>query len=298
METMSSAGDDLKIVEKAAAKINLALDVLYKRPDGYHEVQMVMTSVDLYDRIECSEAENDVIRINSTAAFVPEDERNLAYKAAALIKQRFDIKKGVTIKIAKNIPVSAGLAGGSSDAAATIRALNRLWGLNLTIQEMMVLGSEIGSDVAFCVHGGTALATGRGEIIKPLNAPPSCWVVLAKPSISVSTADVYKALNLNRVEHPDIEGMIQAINTSDYDGICHQLGNVLESVTMSRVPEISKIKKQMQGMGADGVLMSGSGPTVFCLTRHESKVHRIYNGLRGYCPNVFPVRILGQPILE
>lgn len=288
----------LKVTEKAAAKINLALDVLNKRPDGYHEVRMVMTTVDLFDRIECYEEQHGHIKIISTAAFVPEDERNLAYQAAALIKKRFNIQRGITIKITKHIPVSAGLAGGSSDAAATIRALNRLWKLNMSQQEMMELGSEIGSDVAFCVVGGTALATGRGEKIQPIKAPPPCWVILAKPPVSVSTAETYRALRLNEMSRPDIEGMLQALEDYNYDGICKSLGNVLESVTMKRVSEVAQIKEQMAQMGADGVLMSGSGPTVFGLTQYDSRVHRIYNSLMGYCPNVYAVRLIGQPILE
>lgn len=288
----------MKVSEKAAAKINLSLDVLGKRPDGYHEVKMIMTTVDLYDRVECYEEGNTGIKILSTAAFVPEDERNLAYQAADLIMKRFNIKTGLTIKITKNIPVSAGLAGGSSDAAATIRALNRLWKLNLSTKEMMDIGSEIGSDVAFCVVGGTAIATGRGEIIEPIDTPPSCWVILAKPTVSVSTAETYRALKLDHITHPNVEGMIEAIKEHNYEGICQLLGNVLETVTMSRVPSIAQIKNQMVHLGADGVLMSGSGPTVFGLTQYESRVHRIYNSLRGYCPNVFVVRLLGQPILE
>lgn len=285
----------MKVIEKAPAKINLSLDVLRKRPDGYHEVKMVMTTVDLADRIECQELAENQIMIRSSAPFVPEDERNLAYQAALHIKNKFEIKKGVKICISKEIPVAAGLAGGSSDAAATIRALNRLWSLGMTLEDMMEVGEQIGSDVPFCVMGGTALATGRGEKLQPLPAPPPCWVVLAKPAISVSTADTYKALNINNENHPDVTGMVEAINRRDYFKICHKLGNMLESVTLEKVPEVRHIKSHMEQMGADGVLMSGSGPTVFGLTQYESRLHRIYNSLKGYCPNVFGVRLLGVP---
>ncbi|MBM7684003.1 4-diphosphocytidyl-2-C-methyl-D-erythritol kinase [Pullulanibacillus pueri] len=286
----------VKLIEKAPAKINLSLDVLNKRPDGYHEVRMVMTTVDLADRIEFERLETDEIIVRSTSSYVPEDERNLAYKAAKLMKQTYGITSGVAIKIVKEIPVAAGLAGGSSDAAATIRGLNKLWKLNLKLNELMALGEKIGSDVPFCINGGTALATGRGEEIKRLPAPPSCWVVLAKPAVSVSTAETYRDLDLKDVQHPDVEGMISAIRDQDYHQMCAQLGNVLESVTIKKRPDVNQIKSLMVRMDADGVLMSGSGPTVFGLTRHESRLNRICNSLKGFCPNVFAVRLLGSPI--
>ncbi|GGH88322.1 4-(cytidine 5'-diphospho)-2-C-methyl-D-erythritol kinase [Pullulanibacillus pueri] len=286
----------MKLIEKAPAKINLSLDVLNKRPDGYHEVRMVMTTVDLADRIEFERLETDEIIVRSTSSYVPEDERNLAYKAAKLMKQTYGITSGVAIKIVKEIPVAAGLAGGSSDAAATIRGLNKLWKLNLKLNELMALGEKIGSDVPFCINGGTALATGRGEEIKRLPAPPSCWVVLAKPAVSVSTAETYRDLDLKDVQHPDVEGMISAIRDQDYHQMCAQLGNVLESVTIKKRPDVNQIKSLMVRMDADGVLMSGSGPTVFGLTRHESRLNRICNSLKGFCPNVFAVRLLGSPI--
>ncbi len=281
-------------MEKAPAKINLALDVLFKRPDQYHEVEMIMTTVDLADRIEIEENKQNSITIFSHNRYVPDDDRNLAYQAAALLKERFDIKQGVSIKIEKNIPVAAGLAGGSSDAAATLRGLNRLWNLGLSMDELAVLGAEIGSDVSFCVYGGTALATGRGEKIKHLPSPPKCWVVLAKPVRGVSTADIYKRLDLQSVKHPNIPEMIQAIETNDYKGVCNNLGNVLENVTLSLHPEVLHIKNQMKRFGADAVLMSGSGPTVFGLVEYDSRMNRVYNGLRGFCEQVHAVRMLGE----
>lgn len=281
-------------MEKAPAKINLALDVLFKRPDQYHEVEMIMTTVDLADRIEIEENKQNSITIFSHNRYVPDDDRNLAYQAAALLKERFDIKQGVSIKIEKNIPVAAGLAGGSSDAAATLRGLNRLWNLGLSMDELAELGAEIGSDVSFCVYGGTALATGRGEKIKHLPSPPKCWVVLAKPVRGVSTADIYKRLDLQSVKHPNIPEMIQAIETNDYKGVCNNLGNVLENVTLSLHPEVLHIKNQMKRFGADAVLMSGSGPTVFGLVEYDSRMNRVYNGLRGFCEQVHAVRMLGE----
>jgi len=279
---------------KAPAKINLSLDVLGKRQDGYHEVKMIMTTIDLADRLELMELAEDRIEILSHNRYVPDDQRNLAYQAAKLLKEKFNVKKGVSITIEKTIPVAAGLAGGSSDAAATLRGLNKLWNLGLTIDELAELGSEIGSDVSFCVYGGTAIATGRGERIEHIKTPPSCWVILAKPHIGVSTADVYGNLKLNRVTHPNVDKMVDVINAGDYKGICDTVGNVLEDVTFKMHPEVARIKAQMKRFGADAVLMSGSGPTVFGLVHHDSRMHRIYNGLKGFCEQVYAVRLLGE----
>lgn len=284
----------LKLMEKAPAKINLALDVLFKRPDGYHEVEMVMTTVDLADRIELTEIGASEIRIVSHNRFVPDDSRNLAYQAASLLKKRYRINKGVSIAIEKNIPVAAGLAGGSSDAAATLRGLNRLWNLGLSLDELAEIGAEIGSDVSFCVYGGTALARGRGEKITHLPTPPKCWVILAKPTIGVSTGDVYKRLKLENASHPNVQEMLTAINHNDYLRLCSNLGNMLEQVTLPLYPEVANIKDQMKTFGADAVLMSGSGPTVFGLVEHDSRMQRIYNGLRGFCHQVYAVRMLGD----
>jgi 4-diphosphocytidyl-2-C-methyl-D-erythritol kinase len=284
----------VKLLVKAPAKINLSLDVLHKRPDGYHEVEMIMTTIDLADRVELTLLEQNKIKILSHNRYVPDDERNLAYQAARLLKDRFQVEKGVIISIEKTIPVAAGLAGGSSDAAATLKGLNKLWDLGLSLDELAALGSEIGSDVSFCVYGGTALAKGRGEIITELPAPPTCWVILAKPFIGVSTSEVYRKLDLSSVHHPNISKMIEAIRNNDYHMVCNETGNVLEEVTLKYYPEVAQIKEQMKRFGADAVLMSGSGPTVFGLVQHDSRMHRIYNGLRGFCDQVFAVRVLGE----
>ncbi|MCM3708327.1 MULTISPECIES: 4-(cytidine 5'-diphospho)-2-C-methyl-D-erythritol kinase [Cytobacillus] len=284
----------MKVMVKAPAKINLSLDVLHKREDGYHEVEMIMTTIDLADRLELTLLDKDEIRIISHNRFVPDDQRNLAYQAAHLLKERFQVKKGVAITIEKMIPVAAGLAGGSSDAAAALRGLNKLWGLGLSLDELAEIGAEIGSDVSFCVYGSTALATGRGEKIQELPAPPTCWVILAKPFIGVSTADVYRRLDVEKVQHPNTKGMVEAIQSGCYDDVCRNMGNVLEDVTLSMHPEVLQIKEQMKRFGADAVLMSGSGPTVFGLVHHDSRMHRIYNGLRGFCDQVFAVRMLGE----
>ncbi|TGA96521.1 4-(cytidine 5'-diphospho)-2-C-methyl-D-erythritol kinase [Sporolactobacillus shoreae] len=281
----------MKVLEKAPAKINLSLDVLGKRSDGYHEVRMVMTTIDLADRVECSELPDNQIILHSSAPYVPEDERNFAYQAAQLIKDKYAIQKGVEITIQKRIPVAAGLAGGSSDAAAAIRALDRLWHLGMTYEEMLETASMIGSDVAFCIKGGTALATGRGEKISMLPELPPCWVVLVKPDISVSTGEIYKAWDHIVATHPDVDAMIHAISDNDFSTICYLLGNTLETVTMEKVAEIARIKEHMRQIGAEGILMSGSGPTVFGLTQYESRMQRLLNGMKGYCSQVYAVRL-------
>lgn len=284
-----------KIYEKAPAKINLLLDVLRKREDGFHEVEMIMTMVDLADRLEMEELPRDQIVLSSQVGFIPLDEKNLAFQAAKLVKERYGVKQGVYIHLDKQIPVAAGLAGGSSDAAATLRGLNRLWGLNLGGEELERLGAELGSDVPFCIRGGTALATGRGEKLQPIQSPPQCWVILAKPPINVSTADVYGKLRANELkphQHPSLKNMLDAIANESFPDVCASLGNVLETVTLDRYPEVKQIKECMERLGADGVLMSGSGPTVFGLVSKEMKVARIYNGLRGFCKEVYVVRML------
>ncbi|GIP01423.1 4-(cytidine 5'-diphospho)-2-C-methyl-D-erythritol kinase [Paenibacillus lautus] len=283
----------MKIYEKAPAKINLMLDVLHKRPDGFHEVEMVMTMIDLADRLEMSEQKRDTIIITSQAGYIPLDEKNLAFQAARLIKERYDVKKGVHIHLDKKIPVAAGLAGGSSDAAATLRGLNRLWGLGIPQEELLALGAELGSDVPFCVTGGTALATGRGEVLTPIPNPPQCWVIVAKPPINVSTAEVYGRLRSEQIQrHPSAERMVEALTQGSFQQMCQSLGNVLEEVTLKMHPEVQQLKEGMLKLGADGALMSGSGPTVFGLVSKESKVARIYNGLRGFCKEVYAVRLL------
>lgn len=279
---------------KAPAKINLTLDVLSKRADGYHEVEMVMTTVDLADRVGLEPRQGKDIVIHSTNNFVPDDQRNLAYQAAKLLQDTYGINEGVSITIDKQIPIAAGLAGGSSDAAATLKGLNELWKLNLSLDRIAELGAKIGSDVPYCVYGGTAIARGRGEQIEHIGTAPNCWVVLAKPTIGVSTAAVYGGLDLNRLTHPNTQNMIDAIAEGNYEKMCRNIGNVLESVTMDLHPEVLSIKEQMRRFGADAVLMSGSGPTVFGLVSNEARTTRIVNGLRGFCDEVYAVRMLGE----
>lgn len=280
---------------KAPAKINLTLDVLHKREDGYHEVEMVMTTIDLADHLHFTLLEDKKIKLDCSVGFIPIDHRNLVYQAADLLQKRYGIQQGVAIYIEKNIPVAAGLAGGSSNAAAAIKGLNQLWGLGLSVDEMARIGAEIGSDIPFCIYGGTALATGRGEMITSLPAPPPFWVVLAKPPIGVSTGNVYGKLKPAEIQqHPHTERMIQAIHEKNFAKMTENLGNVLETVTLREYPQVQRIKERMQKDGADGVLMSGSGPTVYAITQKESKVQRLYNALKGFCKDVYVVRSIGE----
>ncbi|SDY35945.1 4-(cytidine 5'-diphospho)-2-C-methyl-D-erythritol kinase [Salimicrobium album] len=281
------------IMEKAPAKINLSLDVLHKRKDGFHEVEMVMTTIDLADRIELTSLKKNKIVLEAESRYVPNDERNLAYLAAKKMKKHYSITGGVHIKLTKHVPVAAGLAGGSSDAAAVLRGMARLFDLDTTPGELAEIGAEIGSDVSFCVHGGTALATGRGEKIEELPAPPPCWVVLAKPPIGVSTKTIYQALDVKEAGHPDTSSMVEALRTGDYEKMCQSVGNTLEGVTVRLYPEVAQLKEHMLQAGADTSLMSGSGPTVFSLVEPDVKARRICNHLKGFCDEVYMVRVLG-----
>lgn len=282
----------MDIIEKAPAKINLGLDALYKRKDGYHELEMIMASVDLADRLSFEMIDENKIIIETNSSFLPVDRRNHVYQATELVKKTFNQPTGVKIYIEKKIPVAAGLAGGSSDCAATLRGLNRLWNLNLSSEELAELGGQIGSDVPYCIDGGTAFVSGRGEKIEQLPTMPQCWVVLVKPKMSVSTSSIFGSLSFNSIEHPDILGLRQSIEQEDYTMMTKKIGNALESVTIKRHPVIQQIKDRMIKYGADAALMSGSGPTVFALCSKRTRANRIYNGLKGFCDEVYLVRTL------
>jgi 4-diphosphocytidyl-2-C-methyl-D-erythritol kinase len=280
-------------IEKAPAKINLALNVLNKREDNYHNLHMVMTTVDLYDRLKFEKIEKDEIILTCNIPYVPVDQRNFVFKAAKLIKGKYEIKQGIRIYIQKNIPVAAGLAGGSSDAAATIRAMNKLFRLNMSFEDMVEIGAQVGSDVPFCIYNKTAIAEGRGEILTPLPRAPRCWVILIKPQFGVSTKEVFDNLNINEVEHPNVEAVIQSIQNQDYSQLCSSIGNSLESVTFKLYPEVKEIKEKIMKFGVDAVLMSGSGPTIFALTQKERKAKNIINSLDKNKYQCFAVRLLG-----
>lgn len=281
------------IYETAPAKINLTLDTLYKREDGYHEVEMIMTTIDLNDRLTFECRDDGEIIIDVEHNFVPSDHRNLAYKAAKLMQDRYNIKKGVKISLEKSIPISAGLAGGSSDAAATFRGLNELWGINESLETLRQLASEIGSDISFCIYGKTALCQGRGEKITHLPKPPSAWVVIAKPDIGVSTPEIYGALDLENKDEVQTQACLKAIENNDYASMCQSLGNSLEKVTMQLYPEVEKLKNTMSNTGVDAALMSGSGPTIYGFVQKERQAKQVYNALMGCCNDVYIARLLG-----
>lgn len=282
------------VYETAPAKINLSLNVLGKREDGYHEVEMVMTTIDLIDRITIYRLTNDEIKVSLENRYVPNDERNLAYQAAYTLKKRYNISEGVHIEIDKNIPVSAGLGGGSSNAAAVLRGLNRLWSLHLSLEELADIGSSIGSDVPFCIYSKTAIARGRGELIEILPSLPPCWVVLAKPNIGVSTREIFTSLRINHhLTHPQTEDVIHALYHENIEQLYRAMGNSLEQITFALYPEVQKMKWKMTELGSPFPIMSGSGPTLYSLIRQENKAKRIYNSLSGFCDEVYMVRTLG-----
>ena len=266
---------------KAYGKINLALDVLGKRQDGYHEVRMIMQTVQLYDKISISKSDKAGIHIKTNLTFLPVNENNIAYKAAKMLMVEFDIQTGVRINIEKHIPVAAGMAGGSTDGAAVLYGMNRLFHLGLSKHQLMERGVKLGADVPYCIMRGTVLSEGIGEILTPVTALPDCYILVAKPPVSVSTKYVYEHLKLDAtIEHPDIDGMVEALKNQDLCGVASKMGNVLETVTAAKHPEIEDIKKIMVREGALGALMSGSGPTVFGIFDDKVKGEKAREVLR------------------
>ena len=250
---------------KALAKINIGLDVTGIRPDGYHEVRMIMQTVNLFDKVKITRTSDGSITMSTNLRFLPVNDDNLCIKAAKLLLDEFNIKEGVHIDLEKHIPVAAGMAGGSTDAAAVLFGVNKIFNLKLSKKDMMERGVKIGADVPYCVMRGTALAEGIGEVLSLVSPMVKCPVLIAKPGISVSTKQVYNALDdcFENVKHPDIDGLIESIKAQDLKGICSKMGNVLEDVTIPLHPIIADIKDHMLENGAVGAMMSGSGPTVF-----------------------------------
>lgn len=269
-----------KIMLKAMAKINLGLDVVRKREDGYHEVRMIMQTVKMYDQIHLEARETAGIQVHTNLSYLPVNEDNLVYKAANLLMEEFDVQKGLAIDLRKFIPVAAGMAGGSSDAAAVMVGVNRLFHLNLSQKDLMERGVKIGADVPYCILRGTALAEGIGEKLTPLPAAPECHVLIAKPGIHVSTKFVYTNLKADQLAfHPDIDGQIAAIKAGDLKKMAALCDNVLETVTVPAYPVIEEIKKVMMNYGALNACMSGSGPTVFGLFDSRGKARAAYDAL-------------------
>lgn len=264
-----------EIYLKAYGKINLALDVLRRREDGYHDVRMIMQTVGIYDGIEIKKTDSGKIEIETNLYYLPTNENNIVYKAVKILFDEFHIQSGVFIRLKKFIPVSAGMAGGSTDAASVMFGINRMFNLKLSTEELMKRGVKIGADVPYCIMRGTALSEGIGEKLKRLKDMVACPILIAKPPINVSTKFVYENLHLDQIEkHPDIDGMIDAINQQDLRGIASRMENVLESVTIKEYPEINKLKKMMLEGNALNALMSGSGPTVFGLFENVEDAYK------------------------
>lgn len=257
---------------KARAKINLGLDVCRRLENGYHEVRMVMQTVDIYDELSLKKRqEPDIILLINSRDDLGKLENNLIYKAAGLMQEHFGIRQGIEISLKKNIPVAAGMAGGSTDAAATMLAMNEMFELGRSKEELMELALPLGADIPFCIMGGTALAEGIGEKLTPLPAPPDAVLVVVKPPIMVPTGKVYQSLDLNELQkHPDIDGMVQALMDGDLKGITQRMENVMETVTETEFPIITDIKKMLTGNGALNAMMSGSGPSIFGVFTDET----------------------------
>ncbi len=272
----------MEIKLKAMAKINLGLDVLRRRSDGYHDLRMIMQTVYLYDQIEIAEKTEPGITVATNIGYLPVNEDNLVYKAAKLLMEEFGVAQGVHIRLKKYIPVAAGLAGGSSDAAAVLVGINRMFRLGLSKEELKKRGVKIGADVPYCIMRGTALAEGIGDVLTPLPAAPDMHVVLAKPPIHVSTGFVYTNLKADQLAyHPDIDAQTDAIRAGDGYAMAKLMGNVLETVTIPAYPVIEEIKEEMKRAGALGAMMSGSGPTVFGLFDDAKKARATYEELRN-----------------
>ncbi len=264
-----------KTTQRAYAKINIGLDVLRRRADGYHEVKMIMQTVDIYDELVLERRKQPGIELRMDNSELPSGGDNLICRAADLLFREKEITGGVNISLTKRIPIAAGMAGGSADAAAALRGVNELFDLGYSLKELQALGVGLGADIPYCLAGGTMLSEGIGEILTPLPAPPAAHLVIAKPDINVSTAFVYGNLHADRLAwHPDIDGMIVALQKGDLDGITDRLGNVLETVTVKAHPVIEQIKELLRKQGAENALMSGSGPTVFGIFKEKETAAR------------------------
>lgn len=287
-----------KLELKALAKINLGLDVLGRRENGYHDVKMVMQTIHLYDGVILEKTKEPGIHLETNLSYLPVDENNIAYKAAKMLQEEFEIPEGIRIQLKKYIPVAAGMAGGSTNAAAVLFGMNRMYHLGLTEQQLKDRGVKLGADVPYCIMRGTVLAEGIGEILTPLPPMPRCYVLIAKPGISVSTKTVYEKFDaLQDVDHPDIDRLMLGLEQGDLEKVASSMGNVLEGVTIGLYPVIEKIKQVMKQEGALNAMMSGSGPTVFGIFEERKTAKRAYNMIKEkklarqiYVTNVYNTR--------
>ena len=283
---------------RAMAKINLGLDVIRKRDDGYHEVRMIMQTIKMYDVLDIRKKKTQGISLSTNLPYVPSDEKNLVYKAAKLLMDEFDIKEGISMRLFKFVPVAAGMAGGSSDAAAAFVGVNRLFRLGLSQEELMERAVQIGADVPYCIMRGTALAEGIGEKLTPLPAMPEGYVLIGKPGINVSTKTAYENLNLAAIEqHPDIDGMIRDIRNKDLYSMTEKMVNVFEPGLMKKYPVIQEIRDFMEEKGALKAMMSGSGPTVFGIFDSKEKMNAAASAINktGLEKTVFAAGIYNRP---
>lgn len=272
----------MKSVEKKAyAKINLSLDVVRRREDGYHDLEMIMQQIGICDIIRVEETEGSEIEISADGGNIPTDSDNIVYKISYTLKERFNIGKGVRIHIEKNIPVAAGLAGGSTDAAAVMMILNEIWNLDMDKDEMTDIAKNIGADIPFFFYGKTALAEGIGEKITPLSDFSGRKILLVNPGVPVNTGHVYKNLKLDEnLKRPDNKELIEFIENGETQKLAENMANVLESVTIAEHPVIDEIKKEMMDCGALGSMMSGSGPTVFGIFDKDSTIETAYERMK------------------
>lgn len=277
----------MSYIVKAPAKINIGLDVIRKRPDGYHDLKMIMQTITLFDILEFELTDEKESSMVCTSPELPVNEDNLVIKAVNLMKERYNITENVKVKLTKNIPVAAGMAGGSTDAAACFTALNDIFNIGADKKELMELSVQLGADIPYCIMQGTALAEGIGDILTGLAAFEEAVILIAKPPVDVSTGYVYKNLKIDKADHPDIDGVIRALESKDYAEMSKCIGNILESVTIPAFPVIDKIKKVMLDNNACISLMSGSGPTVFGLFSDENTAKAAEAACKKVCENMF-----------
>ena len=265
----------MEITKKAYAKINLGLDVLGKRDDGYHLVKMIMQNVDIYDTLTFRKTDNGLITLKTGDDTIPSDDSNLICKVARQLQEKYEVKDGAEIELVKRIPVAAGMAGGSTDGAAAYKALNELWNLGLSDEEMCKLAVKLGADIPYCIVGGTALSEGIGEVLTPIESKAEYHLVIAKPDIMVSTGWVYTELDSTEItRHPDIDAVKAAIEEGDVKRMCGEIHNVLEPVTTAKYEVINDIEKILEDNGAERAFMTGSGPTVFAVFDNENKAKK------------------------
>lgn len=278
---------------RAMAKINLGLDIIGKREDGYHEVRMIMQTIRMYDVLEIRKKSSPGISLSTNLPYIPCDERNLVYKAAKILMDEFHVEEGLSMKLTKSVPVAAGMAGGSSDAAAAFVGVNRLFHLSLSEEELMKRAVQVGADVPYCVMRGTALAEGIGEKLTRLPDLPDCYILIGKPGINVSTRTAYENLDLNEIRRrPDIDGMICDIKNKDLYSMTGKMENVFEPGIMAKYPVIREIRDLMEKQGALKAMMSGSGPTVFGIFDDAGKMQNAARTLKksGLAKTVFATR--------